>query len=178
MGEHQPVMTSKKSLVAMLIAGVACFGWYMATRSLRELQSNITATQLKPMAALLADNRALILELQNGAFAEPGVGILAAYLAKIRRDGVVKTAEMKQRLDRLAENNTAIVTIFNVYSAHAVLTEVSVEGGKFSKYAIAWRDRWSSVMELFMVGGSFPASETPFPVGFGAAIDAEIAARE
>jgi hypothetical protein len=39
---------------------------------------------------------------------------LLSYLAKIRRDGVAKHVDMKQRLDTLAENNTAIVTFVDV----------------------------------------------------------------
>jgi hypothetical protein len=31
-------------------------------------------------------------------------------------------------------------------------------------------------MEIFMVGGNYPASEVPFPEGFEAAVSAEIAA--
>ena len=33
-----------------------------------------------------------------------------------------------------------------------------------------------SVMELFVAGGNYPASEVPFPIGFASAVDAEITA--
>jgi hypothetical protein len=49
------------------------------------------------------------------------------------------------------------------------------EGDKFRNYASAWRDRWNSVMELFMAGGNYAASEVPFPTAFPAAVHAEIA---
>jgi hypothetical protein len=50
------------------------------------------------------------------------------------------------------------------------------EGDKFRNYASAWRDRWNSVMELFMAGGNYATSDVPFPKDFAAAVDAEIAA--
>jgi len=48
------------------------------------------------------------------------------------------------------------------------------EGDKFLYYAYAWRDRWNSVMELFMAGGNYAAAGVPFPAGFEAAVGAEI----
>jgi hypothetical protein len=47
---------------------------------------------------------------------------------------------------------------------------------KFRNYASAWRDRWNSVMELFMAGGNYAASEVTAPAGFSEAVKAEIAA--
>ena len=102
--------------------------------------------------------------------------MLESYLGKIRRDGVAKHAEMKQRLDQLAENNTAVVTLIKVYSPHAKTPVFTAEADKFRNYAAAWRDRWNSVMELFMAGGNYAASEVPFPKGFPDAVQAEIAA--
>ena len=52
----------------------------------------------------------------------------------------------------------------------------TAEADKFRNYASAWRDRWNSVMELFMAGGNYAASEVPFPSGFPDAVQAEIAA--
>ena len=83
---------------------------------------------------------------------------------------------MKQRLDQLAENNTAIVTLIKVYAPHAKTTAFTTEADKFRNYASAWHDRWNSVMELFMAGGNYAASGVPYPAGFPAAVDAEIAA--
>jgi hypothetical protein len=51
------------------------------------------------------DNQAIIKELQLEPLTEKDSGILESYLAKIRRDGVAKHADMMQRLDTLAENN-------------------------------------------------------------------------
>lgn len=129
-----------------------------------------------PIAALLNDNQALLKELQAEPFTEKDFGVLESYLAKIRSDGVTKHADMKQRLDQLAENNTSIVTLVKVYSPHARTAAFTAEGDKFRNYASAWRDRWNSVMELFMAGGNYPASGVPFPAGFPDAVRAEIVA--
>jgi hypothetical protein len=48
-----------------------------------------------------------------------GSAILEYCLIKIRRDGFAAHANMKQRLDQLAENNTAIVTLIKAYAPHA-----------------------------------------------------------
>jgi len=114
--------------------------------------------------------------LQADPFSEKDARILASYLAEIRRDGVAKHADMKQRLDQLAENNTAIVTLIKVYSPQAKTPVFTAEADKFRNYASAWRDRWNSVMELFMAGGNYAASEVPFPKAFPDAVQAEIAA--
>jgi hypothetical protein len=68
---------------------------------------------------------------------EKDSGILESYLAKIRRDGVAKNVEMKQRLDALAENNTAIVTLIKAYAPHAKTPVFTVDGDKFRNYAAA-----------------------------------------
>ena len=107
---------------------------------------------------------------------EKDSGVLESYLAKIRRDGVAKHADMKQRLDTLAENNTAILTLIKAYTPHGKAAAFTSEGDKFRNYASAWRDRWNSLMELFMAGGNYAASGVPFPNGLAAAVDAEIAA--
>jgi hypothetical protein len=99
---------------------------------------------------------------------------LAAYLAKIRADGIAKHADTKQRLDRLAENNSAILALVNVYAPYARTGEFGAESQKFVRYAIAWRDRWNSVMELFMAGGNYPVTGTQFPKELAAAVDVEM----
>jgi hypothetical protein len=83
---------------------------------------------------------------------------------------------MKQRLDQLAENNTTIVALIKAYAPPARTPAFTTEADKFGNYASAWRDRWNSVMELFMEGGNYPASGVPFPTGFPEAVQAEIAA--
>jgi hypothetical protein len=52
-----------------------------------------------------------------------------------------------------------------LYASHAKTAAFTAETDKFRNYASAWRDRWNSVMELFMAGGDYAASEVPFPEG-------------
>jgi hypothetical protein len=146
--------------------------------ALQELSVRWVADVLSPAAALLRENQQILNELHTQPFAESGNDVLESYLVKIRRDGVAKNAEMKQRLDQLAENNTAIVTLIKAYAPHAKMPAFTAEGDKFRNYASAWRDRWNSVMELFMAGGTYAASAVPFPKDFPAAVEAEIAAAQ
>jgi hypothetical protein len=159
-----------------VVALVAMGAWYHASEALHASRALLVVNTLEPVAALLKENQALIKELQAEPFIEKDTGILESYLAMIRRDGVAKRADMKQRLDQLAENNTAIVTLMKAYSPHAKTPAFTTEGDKFRNYASAWRDRWNSVMEIFMAGGNYAASGVPFPKGFPAAVEAEIAA--
>jgi hypothetical protein len=161
------------ALIAVLVA--AAF-WYHEHEGLDASRAQILAGELQPIATLLKENQALIQELQSEPFIEKDSGILESYLAKIRRDGVPKHADMKQRLDTLAENNTAIVTLIKAYAPRAKTPAFKTEADKFRNYASTWRDRWNSVMELFMAGGNYPASEDPMPKGFPQVLQAEIAA--
>jgi len=170
---------SNKSIWAVLVAAViAAGGWYHAHTALAESGSQLIAGELQPIAAMLKENQALIKELQSDPFTEKDSGILESYLTKIRRDGVAKHADMKQRLDALAENNTAIVTLIKAHALHARTPAFTAEADKFRNYASAWRDRWNSVMELFMAGGNYAASSVPFPSGFAEAVQAEMSASQ
>jgi hypothetical protein len=155
---------------------VAIAAWHHASSALDDSHAQLVGSTLEPIAALLKENQALLKELQAEPFTEKDSGVLESYLAKTRRDGVAKHADMKQRLDQLAENNTAIVTLIQAYAPHAKTAGFAAEADKFRNYASAWRDRWNSVMELFMAGGNYAASEVPFPKGFPDAVQAEIAA--
>jgi hypothetical protein len=160
-----------------LVAAVAAFAaaggeWYHAGERLRELR----ASELEPLAALLKEDQELLQVLQADRAADKASSILGTYLAAIRADGLPKHAEMKQRLDRLAENNAGVLALINVYTPHANTAAFKAEADKFVRYGVAWRDRWNSVMELFMAGGNYPVAEMPFPAGFPAAIEAEMAA--
>lgn len=161
---------------AVVVALIATAAWYHANSALSELRIQFVGSSLAPMVALLKEDESLINELQSDSFTEPGAGILESYLAKTRRDGVPKHADMKQRLDQLAENNTAIVTLIKAYAPQAKTSAFTTEADKFRNYASAWRDRWNSVMELFMAGGNYAASGVPFPNDFPAAVQAEMAA--
>ena len=155
----------------------AIASWYHAQQALRESRALFVVSTLEPIAALLREDQALLKDLESEPFTEKDSGMLQSYLSKIRRDGIAKNAQMKQRLDQLAENNTEIVTLLKAYTLVAKTPTFTTEGDKFRNYASAWRDRWNSVMELFMAGGNYPESGVSFPGGFLAAVHAEIAAR-
>jgi hypothetical protein len=164
-------------LVAALVVAASALGLLVYERSqLQEARARVVAGVLRPIGMLLNENQAILKELQAEPFAEKDSGILESYLAKIRRDGVPKHADMKQKLDSLAENNTTIVTLIKVYAPSAKTPAFVPEADKFRNYASAWRDRWNSVMELFMAGGNYAAAGVPFPKDFSSAVDAEIAA--
>lgn len=158
--------------VALLAVGA----WYHASSALHGSRAQFVTNTLEPIAVLLKENQALVKELETDPFAENNAGILASYLVKIRRDGVAKHADMKQHLDALVETNTAIVTLIKAYAPQAKTPAFLAEADKFRNYAIAWRDRWNSVMEIFMAGGNYPAAAVPFPTGFPDAVQAEIVA--
>ena len=131
---------------AAVVALVAAAAWYHASWALRESRTQVVTGTLAPIAALLKENQALVKELQVEPFTEKDAGILASYLAKIRRDGIAKHAGMKQRLDQLAENNTSIVALITEYAPLAKTAAFTAEADKFRNYASAWRDRWNSIM--------------------------------
>jgi hypothetical protein len=165
-------------LLAVTLIGVlpAAASWYHEHEALAATRTQILSDELQPIATLLNENKALIQELNSEPFTESDSGILESYLAKIRRDGVPKHADMKQKLDTLAENNTAIVTLIKAHASHAKTPAFTTEADKFRNYASAWRDRWNSVMELFMAGSNYAASGVPLPKRFPEAVQAEIAA--
>jgi hypothetical protein len=163
-------------VVALMSTFVVAAFWHREHVTMEGMRSRIITGELQLIATGVKENQALLQELQSEPLAGKDSGILESYLAKIRRDGVPKNVEMKQRLDQLAENNTAIVTLLKAYAPHAKTAAFTMEGDKFRNYASAWRDRWNSVMEIFMAGGNYASSGVPFPSGFPAAVDAEIAA--
>lgn len=171
-------MNTKASwlLLAAACAVLAAAGFsYREHQAFRASHAQILAGELQPIATLLQENKMLIQELHSEPFNEKDSGILKSFLAKIRRDGVPKHADMKQKLDTLAENNTAIVTLIKAYAPLARTPAFTTEADKFRNYASAWRDRWNSVMELFMAGGNYAASKVPFPTGFPGAVQLETA---
>src|SRR5271165_3230728 len=154
---------NQKNVLAVLVvaAVVAVFALgilFYERLQLQDARVRVVVGELQPIAMLLKEDQTILKELKAEPFAEKDSGILESYLAKIRRDGVPKHADMKQKLDRLAENNTAIVTLIKAYAPSAKTPAFVPEGDKFLYYAYAWRDRWNSVMELFMAGGNYAAS--------------------
>jgi hypothetical protein len=168
--------TQVLTAVAWVGAAVALAGWHHASEELRNSRTQFAGSLLEPIARLSRENQAIVRELQGEAFAEKDSGILQSYLLKIRRDGVARTAPMKQRLDQLAENNTALIALLAAYTPHARTSAFAPAADRFRTYAVAWCDRWNSVMELFMAGGDYPTAGVPFPDSFSEAVRAEIAA--
>jgi len=164
--------------IAVVVALVAVCFWHHEKQAFAKLHMQTVIGEVQSITTLLLEDQALFKELQAEPFAEKDLGILESYLAKIRRDGVPKHADMKQKLDQIAENNTAIVTLIKVYAPQARTAAFVPEGDKFRNYASTWRDRWNSVMELFMAGGNYAASGVSLPAEFTAAVDAEIKAAE
>jgi hypothetical protein len=163
-------------VVAIVVAAGVLGLVFYALSQLEESRACVVAQELLPIAALLKEDETILKELKAEPFTDRDSGILESYLAKVRRDGVPNHVDMKQELDALAENNTAIVTLIKVYAPQAKTAAFVAEGDKFRNYASAWRDRWNSVMELFMAGGNYASSGVPFPAEFAVALDAEIAA--
>jgi hypothetical protein len=181
-GSVREARVNQRSVVSiwmvLLAAALAASGLALYERAqLQDARAHLVAQELEPLAALLNEDRTLMGELGAEPYTEKDSGILESYLTKIRRDGVPKHADMKQKLDQLAENNTAIVTLIKAYAPQAKTPRFAAEGDKFRNYASAWRDRWNSVMELFMAGGNYAAAGVPFPAGIAAAVEAEIQAR-
>jgi hypothetical protein len=133
--EHDSRMNNKSMVIclaASLIAAIVAAGlWQHDHVALEETRSQMVASELQPIAALLKENQGLMQALQAEPFGEKNSGILESYLVKIRRDGVAQHADIKQRLDQLAENNTAIVTLNKAYGRHAKTTAFTAEADKF-----------------------------------------------
>ena len=155
--------------LAIAVAGTLHF----ARRDLRRCAVDDT---LQPIAALLDDNRRIIESLRTGGFAESESAILSTYLQRIRKDGVPDNSAMKQDIDALNNNNTAIVTLLSKYSTHARLPAFKVAADQFRVYASSFRDRWQSTFEIFMAGGSLPAAGPAYPAQLAAALDQELSA--
>jgi hypothetical protein len=153
-------------LAALVTALVAAAFWHHDHEALGESRAQVVASELQPIAVLLKEDQATLKELETEPFAEKDAGVLESYLAKIQRDGVAKNAAMKQRLDQLAENNTAIVTLIKAYASHGKMPVFVTEADKFRNYASAWRDRWNSVMELSWRVVTIPCRVCPSLLAF------------
>ena len=163
-----------KLILIALTAILALLLSILSYRAVHTIQSH-DPTALTTISALLTERDAGMRALQAAPFTEPNTGVLGSYLAKIRRDGMAKNTEMKQRLDELAMNTAALLTLLDLVEPKAKTHGFKAEAKKFRTYALAWTDRWNSVMETFMAGGNYPAAEVPFPKGFEDAVKAEMA---
>lgn len=150
---------------------------YRSASALEASQARVVQGLLEPAAALLEQNQALLKELQAGQPAEPGHGVLDAYLAKIRRDGVPAHAASRKRLDQISENHVAIVTLLTAYAPHARTPALQAAADQYREHAKSWQSRWASVMELFMAGGTYATAEVPFPTHLADRLRDELATR-
>lgn len=161
-------------LVAALIAAVALSAITLRSVSEAQRAQTLTGTRILEMIAAELDTQsALRTDLQHPQFVENGANAQSIYLARIRRDGVAAHAEMRHKLGSLSKSNVAILTLLDLYEPYAQTEDFNREARAFREYAIAWNDRWDSVIEYFMAGGNLPASDVPFPNGLVAAVEAE-----
>jgi hypothetical protein len=159
-----------------LATNVLMFHWQRERTAKESSSAQVSSRLLNSMASLLHENRALLAVLEAKPYGEEGNGILNSYLIKIRRDGVKSSAAMKEHLDALAENDAGLVALIDAYVTRAENPEFRRQSEEFRRYAIAWRDRWNSILELFMNGGSYPAAEISPPPDFLRAVQVELAA--
>lgn len=161
---------------ATVFALVAVAAWQRSTNALNESRTLVDTALLEPAAALLDQNLVLLKQLQAAPLSVKDVGLLEDYLAGIRRDGVLKHATMRQRLEQFGYNNVAIVTLLTAYAPHARTPALKHDVEKFRDYTVSWQRRWGTVMEIFMVGGTYATPEAPFPIDLPDKLRAELAA--
>lgn len=161
------------TVIALAAALICAIGWFHEHQLLREVRQTLISDTLDAVSEMLKENATLTQELRSAPYAEGDNDFVSAYLIKIRRDGVPKHSDMKQRIDRLNNNNTAILALLAKYSTHAKTPEFKASAERFRDYAVSLRDRWQSVPEIFMAGGNLPAAGPMFPGEFSAAIAAE-----
>jgi hypothetical protein len=161
------------AVVAIVAALICAAGWLRAQQELAEARLAFVADALDPIGEMLKENAAITGELQGAEYAGPDNEFVAAYLIKIRHDGVPKVSDMRQRIDRLVNNNTAILALLAKYSTHARTPAFRASAERFRDYAISLRDRWQSVPEIFMAGGNLPAAAPPYPADFERALASE-----
>ena len=159
--------------IASACALLCAAGWFHEHQELRNARHALIADTLDPISEMLNENAAITHELEGADYAEPGSGFVAAYLIKIRRDGVPKHSDMKQRIDRLVNNDTGILALLAKYSTHARTPAFRAAAERFRDYAVSLRTLWQSVPEIFMAGGNLPVATPEFPAGFPQAVASE-----
>jgi hypothetical protein len=161
--------------IAVAVALACAGGWLQEHRTVRELQRAQVYDTLGPVAEMLRENARITQELRAATNADGNADLASAYLVEIRRDGVPKHSDMKQRIDRINNNNTAVLALLSKYSEHAKASAFKASEERFRDYAISLRDRWQSVPEIFMAGGNLAVAAPPFPAEFSDALTAELA---
>ena len=168
-------MRSRNVITAVAVAAalLCAIGWFHEHQLLREARETVISDTLDPISEMLKENAALTQELRSAAYAEGDNDFVNAYMIRIRRDGVPKHSDMKQRIDRINNNDTAILALLAKYSTHARTPAFKASAERFRDYAISLRDRWQSVPEIFMAGGNLPISGPMLPADLSQAISAE-----
>ena len=161
------------TVIALAAALICPIGWFHEHQLLREVRQTLISDTLDPVSEMLKENATLTQELRSAPYAEEDHDFVSAYMIKIRHDGVPKHSDMKQRIDRLVNNNTAMLALLAKYSTHAKTAAFRGSAERFRDYAISLRDRWQSVPEIFMAGGNLRAVGPLFPSDFPEAIAAE-----
>src|SRR6516162_765393 len=161
------------TIAAVVVAVVCAGGWFHANQRLRDVKQAQVVDTLNPIEEILNENASLTKELEAAPYAEGDSQFVSAYLIKIRRDGVPKHSDMKQRIDRIVNNDTAMLALLAKYSGHARTPAFKASAERFREYAISLRDRWQSVPEIFMAGGNLPAAAPPYPSEFGRVVVSE-----
>jgi len=158
------VTLARIALACLTLLAVSSLGeWYFTWESLKAARSVSLTTTLPTVVALIEENNGTLSVLKSAPFSEPGNGVLASYLAAIRRDGVEKHAEMKQRLDTVDANNLKALALFEAYLPHAKTPALLAEGKQFQTFVITWHERWIGVFETFMAGGNTPTADAASP---------------
>jgi hypothetical protein len=159
--------------LAILVALVVSIGSYRSVTDIQRAGVLTSVSILESIASQLDAQTALRTELGGAKFTAAATSAQGAYLSKIRQDGMRAHSEMRHKLGSLSKSNVAILTLLDLYEPYAQTEAFKAEARAFRSYAIAWNDRWDSVMEYFMAGGNLPVSDVPFPDGFRAAVEAE-----
>lgn len=162
--------------VAMVLVLVAGALWHRSNSAIEESRTRVVQALLQSAVALLDENQVLLKEGQAGQPVDKGGDVLEAYLAKIRRDGVPAHSQSRQRLDRIAHNNVAIVTLMTAYGPYARTPALQREMDRFREHVASWQGRWVTVMEVFMVGGTYATAPIAFPPDLPEKLRDELAA--
>lgn len=163
-----------QGVIVVASVAIAIGGAWHYTR--QELRTCVSDSTMQPIASLLGENRKIVDSLIKEAGVASESEILETYLEDIRKDGVPKYSAMKQSIDTLANNNTAILALLSTYATHARTPAFKAAVEQYRDYAISFRDRWQSVFEIFMAGGSLPATGPEYPAQMTAALNAELSA--
>jgi len=142
--------------VVLAVAVSSAITWHFARNDLRE-------DTIQPVAALLDANAKLVESLKKAEGVDSEAQILPTYLAMVRKDGVPKHSDLKQQIDELVNNNTTAVALLTRYTEHGANASFRMAAHQYTDYATALRVRWQSVFELFMAGGSLPATPVSPP---------------